>query len=81
MLVLVVALALGAAPPEPGQAADPPPVSEEDRKICRREVPVGSLIASQRICLTRKEWKKRAIEGNEAAREFYGDRRLGNGAR
>lgn len=36
--------------------------------VCRREVPIGSLIASRKTCMTKTEWEARATRGNEEAR-------------
>lgn len=36
--------------------------------ICRREVPIGSLIASRKVCMTKTEWETRSMRGNEEAR-------------
>ena len=36
--------------------------------VCRREVPIGSLIASSKTCMTKTEWEARATRGNEEAR-------------
>lgn len=41
--------------------------------ICKREVPIGSLIASRKICLTKTEWDARATRGNEEARHQMED--------
>ena len=36
--------------------------------VCRREVPIGSLIASRKVCLTKTEWEARSTRGNDEAR-------------
>lgn len=41
--------------------------------VCRREVPIGSLIASRKICLTKTEWEQRSTRGNEEARKQIED--------
>ena len=41
--------------------------------ICKREVPIGSLIATRKMCLTKKEWQKRADDGNATARNLVED--------
>ena len=46
---------------------------DKDKVICRREVPVGSLIASRKMCLTKSQWQKRADEGNAIARGLVED--------
>ena len=64
-------IALGA----PAFAADTKTASAKDdnRVICRREVPVGSLIASRKVCLTKSQWEERATRGNEEARKQVED--------
>ena len=63
--MLIATLLLLAAP----QAAEAPdPSGEKEKLICKREVPIGSLIASRKICLTKSQWTKRAEDGNEEAR-------------
>jgi hypothetical protein len=49
-----------------------PPATDErpDALICRREVPVGSLIATRKTCLTRAQWAERERIGNETARRM-----------
>jgi hypothetical protein len=49
------------------------PGADKDRLICRREVPVGSLIASRKVCLTKSQWEARARDGNEEARKMVYD--------
>ena len=72
--VMILALAIStpglassdtAAPAQPGAA--------KDKVICRREVPIGSLIATRKICLTKTEWQKRADDGNATARQLVED--------
>lgn len=49
------------------------PGADKDRLICRREVPIGSLIASRKVCLTKSQWEARARDGNEEARKMVYD--------
>jgi hypothetical protein len=51
----------------------PKPGENKDPLICKREVPVGSLIATRKVCLTKKEWQKRADDGNATARGLVED--------
>lgn len=64
---LVSALAACATPvtakPEAGTAG-----GSGNPVICKREVPIGSLIASRKICMNKSEWDARATRGNEEAR-------------
>jgi hypothetical protein len=46
---------------------------DKDPLICKREVPIGSLIATRKICLTKMEWQKRADDGNATARALVED--------
>lgn len=38
--------------------------------ICKREVPVGSLIASRKTCMTKAQWDAQARDGNDEARRM-----------
>ncbi|GAO38250.1 hypothetical protein SCH01S_10_00600 [Sphingomonas changbaiensis NBRC 104936] len=67
MLLVTTMLLLAAADPNAATGAQPEP---KEKLICRREVPIGSLIASRKICLTKSQWDKRATDGNEAARKM-----------
>lgn len=44
--------------------------ADKDKLVCRREVPVGSLIASRKMCLTKEQWRKREDDGNASARNM-----------
>lgn len=62
----------------PAIAADAKPVSgklggSDNPVVCKREVPVGSLIASRKICMTKTEWEARQVRGNEEARRQADD--------
>ena len=73
LAVLLVAVAM-ASPSVAGVNAKPDPVgADKDKLICRREVPIGSLIASRKICLTKEQWTKRSEDGNDAARKMADD--------
>jgi hypothetical protein len=66
-LSLVFALLLaGQAAPVQGTSAEMP----KERLICRRETPIGSLIATRKVCLTKSQWESRARDGNEASRKM-----------
>lgn len=67
-----VALVLGMMMLAEEPTATPPKrVEEKDQLICKREVPVGSLIASRKVCRTRAEWDKAAMDGQCEARRLY----------
>jgi hypothetical protein len=65
-------LALGAAPaaaePQAGKAG-----GSDDPVVCKREVPIGSLIATRKVCLTKSQWIERQTRGNEEARKQMED--------
>ena len=46
---------------------------DPNKLICRREVPVGSLIASRKMCLTKAHWAERERIGAEVARKMVED--------
>lgn len=64
--VLTGLLVVMAAPAVAQTAADKP--ADGDKVVCKREVPVGSLIASRKVCLTKAQWIERSTRGNEEAR-------------
>ena len=65
-MIATMLLSLLLAGPET-QATETPDAKE--KLICRREVPVGSLIASRKVCLTKSQWEARSRNGNEEARK------------
>ena len=67
ILSLMVAVPVSAAPEATVPGAD------KDKLICKREVPVGSLIASRKVCLTKEQWRKRQDDGNATARGLIED--------
>jgi hypothetical protein len=71
MRSLILLLKIAASPalaadgkPQAGKAG-----GSDDPVVCRREVPIGSLIATRKICLTKSQWEERATRGNEEARK------------
>jgi len=74
--VAALAIALGVpatfsatmAKPEAGKAG-----GSDDPVVCKRETPIGSLIATRKICLTKSQWVERATRGNEEARKQMED--------
>lgn len=69
ILMTMLILAVSA----PAFAADTKPQAgkqggSDNPVICKREVPIGSLIASRKTCMTKTEWEARAVRGNEEAR-------------
>lgn len=65
LLILAVSAPVFAADtkPEAGKQG-----GSDNPVICKREVPIGSLIASRKTCLTKTEWEARSTRGNEEAR-------------
>jgi predicted secreted protein len=64
---LLIGLIL-AAPAMAAPAVSADGAKEKDKLICRREVPIGSLIASRKVCLTQTQWTQREVDGNTEAR-------------
>lgn len=71
LTLLAASSAAWAADQKPASA--PQPGADKEKLICRREVPVGSLIASRKTCLTKSQWEQRARDGNEEARKMIYD--------
>ena len=69
VLATLVASTAGASDISPAEA----PGAGKDKLVCKREVPVGSLIASRKMCLTKEQWRKRADDGNATARGLVED--------
>lgn len=61
----------GASAQPAAAAADT--ADDPNKLICRREVPVGSLIASRKMCLTKAQWAERERIGSEVARRMVED--------
>jgi len=74
---IIVAALLAAVAGGAVYAAEQPNMPKDsqgkDPLICKREVPIGSLIATRKMCLTKKEWQKRADDGNATARALVED--------
>jgi hypothetical protein len=71
MAAVVVALAISApayANSNPGTKTQPS--DGKEKLVCKREVPVGSLIASRKTCMTKAQWEAQARDGNEEARRM-----------
>ena len=49
------------------------PGADKDKMVCKREVPVGSLIASRKRCMTKEHWAQLERDGNEEARKMIYD--------
>ncbi len=64
--ILASVAAAQSAPP-----ATPPPV--EEKKICRSEAEIGSLVKKRRTCLTREQWKYVDDQHSAEARKMLMD--------
>lgn len=69
LVAAMLAAPVLAADPVRSDAVEP----AKDRLVCKREVPVGSLIASRKMCLTKEQWRKRSEDGNAMARSLVED--------
>jgi hypothetical protein len=58
VLAIAVAAPAIAADGDKDKAKDAP----KEKKICRTERVTGSLVAQRRICMTKSEWDKLALE-------------------
>ena len=60
-LILAAGVLTGAAPPPADDKPAPTTaqVPDDQKQICRRETPIGS-IRTVKVCMTKKEWKERA---------------------
>lgn len=71
------AIVLAAAIAFPAIAAETPTMvrvgGDKDKLICKREIPIGSLIATRKVCLTRTQWEQRIEDGNRETRKMMED--------
>ena len=56
-----------------GQSQEQAEAEPKEKLVCKREVPIGSLIPTRKICLTKTQWEQRGRDGNEAARKMMYD--------
>lgn len=70
MRIVILALALITAP---AIADTPKPADDKEKLVCKREVPIGSLIARRKVCLTKAQWDIRIRDGNEETRKMMYD--------
>ena len=56
-----------------GEPQGQPQPDAKEKLICKREVPIGSLIPTRKICLTQSQWDQRGRDGNEQARKMMYD--------
>ncbi len=70
----IAAILLSAALISPAIAADTAkPGEDKDRLVCKRETPIGSLIATRKVCLTKAQWERRIDDGNRETRKMMED--------
>lgn len=70
----IVPVLLAVAMVSPALAADPAKTgADKDKMICKRETPIGSLIASRKRCMTKAQWAQVERDGNEEARKLVYD--------
>jgi hypothetical protein len=73
----IAALVLAAAVAFPAPAASPNANqqvgADKDKLICKRETPIGSLIATRKVCLTKAQWERRIEDGNRETRKMMED--------
>ena len=73
-LALAVTLSLPVAAQAQTDATKPEaPGAEKEKLICKRETPVGSLIAARKVCLTKAQWVERERAGEDVARQMVYD--------
>lgn len=73
-LALAVTLSLPIVAQAQTEPAKPDgPGANKDRLICKRETPVGTLIATRKMCLTKSQWVERERIGNDVARQMVYD--------
>ena len=54
----------------PQPAATPEDPNDPNKVICKREQMTGTRVATQRICMTRREWDERAGESDDSTRRW-----------
>ena len=65
-LLILAALAAGAPPAPPVQAEPTVAGRSLDKVVCKRMKRTGSLVATSRLCMTRREWIRSAeVNQNE----------------
>lgn len=72
-LALAVTLPAPLFAQDAGSAAGAEKPAEKEKLVCRRETPIGSLIATRKICLTKTQWAERERVGNDVARQMVQD--------
>jgi Spy/CpxP family protein refolding chaperone len=67
LAILLAAAVISAAAAATDKAK---PGADKDKLICKREIPIGSLIATRKVCLTQAQWTQRIEDGNRETRRL-----------
>lgn len=74
-MMLIAALVASAAPEATAVAATDQPAAaaqvkkkQKEKKVCRREVPTGSIMA-ERTCKSQREWDELTASGQDTLRQ------------
>lgn len=73
---MLTAVLLALVAPFGNPANNVSPSASEDRVICQRETPTGSLITTRELCMTKAEWNALEQEYKIGGRRLV-DERLG----
>ena len=71
-MLTVLLLALSA--PSGNPANNVSPSASENRVICLRETPTGSLITTRQLCMTKAEWNALEEDYKTGGRQMVADR-------
>lgn len=69
-LTLIATLAVPAVAADEKQTASGGVGGTKEKLICKREVPIGSLIATRKTCMTKAQWEAQGRDGNDEARRM-----------
>jgi hypothetical protein len=71
---MLTAILLALSAPSGNPANNLSPSASEDRVICLRETPTGSLIATRELCMTKAEWNALEQDYKEGGRQMIAER-------
>jgi hypothetical protein len=71
---MLTTLLLALAVPAGNPANNLSPRASEDRIICQRETPTGSLITTRELCMTKAEWNALEADYKQGGRAMIADR-------
>jgi hypothetical protein len=63
-------IALVGAVAFPAAAATPEDDGKRERRICKREITLGSNVRQKRTCLTKKEWEQTEAYNRQTTKEW-----------